>query len=251
MNKDIDHGQTHSGIATITYSSDRVNSYDAQFVKVMRQRIEGLAGDDAVRGVVLTANGPFFSFGFNVPLFLDWPREDFEIFLNDFTSLYLDIFRFPKPIVAALNGHTVAGGCMIALACDQRVMVDTKAKISLNEVTFGAGLFTGAVEILRHWVGPRVAEDIAMSGRMLQPEEAKELGLIDLTCEPQALLETARERVERLARNDLRAYANIKRLSRCHSWERIQKHEGESIRHFLDLWYSPETRDRLEQILIR
>ena len=56
----------------------QVNSYDAQFVKAIRQRIEGLAGDDEVRGVVLTATGPYPWFGFNIPRFLDWPREDFE-----------------------------------------------------------------------------------------------------------------------------------------------------------------------------
>ena len=91
--------------------------------------------------------------------------------MSNFIDLYRVLFSFPKPLVAAINGHAVAGGCMLANACDHRVMASGRAKISLNEVTFGATLPAGSAEMLAYWVGSRHAEALALSGRMVDASE--------------------------------------------------------------------------------
>jgi len=88
------------------------------------------------------------------------------------------MFIYPKPIIAALNGHTIAGGCMLALACDFRLMVPGKAKISLNEIGFGSSVFAGATEMLRFWVGSAMATEVLYSGAMYPANEAFRLGLV-------------------------------------------------------------------------
>ena len=85
-----------------------------------------------VGAVVLTGQGSFFSFGFDVPGFMSYPKDSFERYVISYSELVKGIFMFPKPVIAALNGHTVAGGCVLAMACDYRVMVSGKAKIALK-----------------------------------------------------------------------------------------------------------------------
>src|SRR5262245_9092749 len=110
------------GIAVIRLERGKVNAIDERVVEELAGCLQQLAADPQARAVILTGTGKFFSFGFDIPKMLAWPEEVFSDFLSKFTALYRDLFRFPKPVVAALNGHAVAGGCMLALACDTRVM---------------------------------------------------------------------------------------------------------------------------------
>src|SRR5271165_7211785 len=169
-----------AGIAEVTLSRGKVNALNEQAVQELRECFEKLAEQPEVTAVILTGQGTrFFSFGFDIPEFLGYSKEAFANYLERFTGLYTYLFTFPKPLVAALNGHTIAGGCMLALACDYRVMVSGKAKISLNEITFGSSLFAGSLRMLKFVVGERNAQAVAYSGTMYTAEEAQELGLVD------------------------------------------------------------------------
>jgi enoyl-CoA hydratase/carnithine racemase len=135
------------GIATVTLARWKVNAFNEPMVDEIRARFETLESEQDVRAVILTGRGKFFSFGFDVPDLLSYSKDDFISYLTKFTDLYTYLFMFPKPVVAALNGHTIAGGCMLATACDCRLMVSENAKIALNEITFGASVVAGSVEM--------------------------------------------------------------------------------------------------------
>jgi len=130
-------------------------------------------------------------------------------------------------------------------------MATGKAKISLNEVTFGAGLFAGSVEMLRAIVGHRRAETIALEGAMHSAEDARVMGLVDEVAAPEAVVPRALEIATGMAARDQVAYAAIKRLLRAPVVERIDSTEPASIARFVEIWYSPATRAQLRQILIR
>jgi 3,2-trans-enoyl-CoA isomerase len=129
--------QLQEGIATVVLERGKVNALNPVVVEELSATFSTLQGDTAARAVVLTGRGKFFSFGFDIPEFLSYTREEFTTYLTSFTALYRNLFMYPKPLVAALNGHAIAGGCMIALACDRAIMVQGNAKISLNEIAFG------------------------------------------------------------------------------------------------------------------
>ena len=156
-----------------------------------------------------------------------------------------------RALVAALNGHAVAGGCMLATAADYRVMADGKARISLNEITFGASLFAGSVEMLRHLVGPRQAEAIALEGAMFPAERAREIGLVDEVAPAETVLTRAVEIATDMASRDATAYAAVKRLLRGPVLERIRLSEAAGLQSFVEIWYSPTTREQLKKIRIR
>jgi len=244
------HVSKDGEIATVTLSRGKVNALNEPMVEEITTSLEDLATDNEVKSIIFTGSGKFFSFGFDVPEFLSYPKNDFVRYLETFTNLYTYVFSFPKPIVAALNGHTIAGGCMLATACDLRLMVTGKARISLNEITFGAPVFAGSLEMLRYCVGSRNAQSIVYSGAMYSAEEAFQLGLVDQVSAEDALAEDARKIAQELAQKDSSAFRSIKHLLRKPVAEEMIKRERDAIHEFVDIWYSEQTWENLKAIKI-
>jgi enoyl-CoA hydratase/carnithine racemase len=244
------HVSKDGEIATVTLSRGKVNALNEPMVEEITKSFEDLATDNEVKSIIFTGSGKFFSFGFDVPEFLNYSKSDFIRYLEKFTNFYTYLFLFPKPIVAALNGHTIAGGCMLATACDVRLMVRGTAKISLNEITFGAPVPAGSVEMLRYCVGSRNAQSILYSGAMYSAEEAFQLGLVDQVSSEDTLAEDARKVVQELAQKDGSAFKSIKTLLRQPLATAMRERERESIHEFVHIWYSGKTWENLKQIEI-
>lgn len=244
------HVSKDGEIATVTLSRGKVNALNEPMVEELTKSFEDLAIDNEVRSIIFTGSGKFFSFGFDVPEFLNYSKSDFIRYLEKFTNFYTYLFLFPKPIVAALNGHTIAGGCMLATACDFRLMVTGKAKISLNEITFGSAVLAGSVEMLKYCVGSRNAQSILYSGAMYSAEEACQLGLVDQVSSEDALTEEARKIAQELAQKDSPAFRGIKHLLRKPAAEQMIKREKDAILEFVDIWYSEQTWENLKTIKI-
>ena len=235
------------GIATVALSRGKVNAINEAVIDEMTGCFNALADDHEVRAVIITGQGKFFSFGFDIPEFLNYPKEDFVRYLTKFTDFYTALFLYPKPVVAALNGHTIAGGCMIAISCDYRVMVSGKAKIALNEINFGSSLFAGSVELMKLLLGQRKAEEAIYSGAMYSAEEAYQLGLIDRISTEEALESEARKMALMYASKDGAAFKSIKNLLRKPIVEEMRKREKDSIREFVGIWYSENTWKTLQE----
>ncbi len=238
-------------IAMIKMNRGKVNALNEPMVDELRGVFNSLKINQDVRAVILTGQGKFFSFGFDVPELYDYSPEEFAGYLRKFTDLYTDMFVFPKPLVAAINGHAVAGGCMLATACDVRLMVGGKAKISLNEITFGSSVFAGSVEMLRYIVGSRNAEKILFGGKMLSADDAHSMRLIDQVVHENSLLNSATMRATEMAVNNPHAFAGVKGLLRNPIAARMRQDEEPSIADFVKIWYSPKTRESLKTVQIR
>jgi 3,2-trans-enoyl-CoA isomerase len=240
----------NNGVATIRLNRGKVNAINETVVDQLRQSLNELEKDETVDSLILTGTGKFFSFGFDIPEFLGFAREDFARFLIKFTDLYAYLFLYPKPVIAALNGHTIAGGCMLANACDYRIMVSGKAKISLNEITFGASVFARSVEILKYCVGAKNAQRVLFNGEMFTADQALELGLIDQISTEDRLSEDAVQAAGNLAAGDKAAFGSIKLLLRKPVITDLTNSEKKSIENFLDIWYSESTWKKLQDIKI-
>ncbi|MEN6439059.1 MAG: enoyl-CoA hydratase/isomerase family protein [Syntrophobacter sp.] len=238
------------GIATIVLARGKVNALNETVVEEIGNHLARIETDDSLGSIILTGHGKFFTFGFDIPGFLNHTREEFAAYLHTFTGLCARIFTYPKPVIAALNGHTIAGGCMLATACDFRLMVTGGAKISLNEINFGSSVFAGSVEILKHCVGARNAERILYSGKMFTAEEAAGLGLVDRVTSAENLLPEAMDVAREFAAKSGAAFAEIKKLLRNPLAEAIAARERTFIEEFIRIWYSPQTWENLRAIKI-
>jgi len=164
------------GIARVVIRRGKVNAFNDAVIDEMSRTFGRLPlivcpGDHA------DGTGKFFSFGFDIPSSLATTGTIHPL-PDKLHRLYREIFLHPKPVVAMLNGHTIAGACMIATSCDYRLMVPGKARISLNEINFGSSVFAGPrrCSSARR---PRNAEDVLYSGAMYSAEEALRMGLVD------------------------------------------------------------------------
>jgi 3,2-trans-enoyl-CoA isomerase len=242
---------SQDGITTLTLTRGKVNAMNEEMVDHLIETVQKLGKDADTRAVVLTGQGSFFSFGLDVPELYNYSPADFTRFLTKFTDMYLRLFEFPKPLLAAINGHAVAGGFMISIPCDYRIMTTGKARISLNEITFGSSVFAGSIEILKCVTGHRNAELFALAGKMYSAEEAKALGLVDEVTPPESVLPRAQSLAAEMAARDAVAYTAIKELLRGPVIDEIKRTEADSIRRFVDIWYSPSTREKTKGIVIR
>ncbi len=242
---------TEDSVAWVKLGRGKVNPINEAVAEELVRTFEELAGDDSVKAVVLTGEGGFFSFGLDIPEFVTYPEESFTRFVEKFAALYTYIFSYPKAVVAALNGHTIAGGCMIATACDYRVMVLDKAKISLNEVTFGSSLFPGSAEMLKYCVGPRNAETVAFTGAMFSAEQALKLGLIDEVVPADSLVPRVAEIARQYALRHGPAFTSIKKLLRGDVADKMKQMDSIFRDEMVVIWYSEETRSKLRAIKIR
>jgi len=220
------------------------------YLQTIKKAFKSLEADRETKAILLTGQGSFFSFGFDIPEFLSFTKDEFTGYLTSFTGLYSYIFSYPKPVVAALNGHAIAGGCMLALACDHRVMTTGKARISLNEIDFGASVFAGCMEMLRFWVGGKNATEVLYSGAMYSAEEAKAIGMVDEVKTADELMDHATQIASELGSKQQPAFASIKLQLLKPVIEEMKRREPESIKEFANIWYSKETWANLKNIKI-
>jgi len=247
---DFIHLSNDEATAEIRINRGKVNALNEQVIEELAGCFERLAVDPQVRAVLLTADGPFFSFGFDIPEFLGYSKESFARFAKKFTGLYTNLFEYPKPVVAALNGHAIAGGCMLSLACDYRIMVSGKARISLNEITFGSSVFGSSAAMLKFIVGGRNAQAILYDGAMYSAEEALKLGMIDQVSTPDRLIDEARILAKRLGEIDPNAFTSVKALLRSPVAEEMRAKDTHSVQEFIEIWYSANTWQKLQTIQI-
>lgn len=143
------------------------------------QAMEALKNDDAVRGVVVVGKSPIFSVGLDVKELLMLDKEGTNTFFNTFGKMVLAMASFPKLMIAAINGHSPAGGCVMAICCDYRVMGDGPFTIGLNEVPVGIMINPLIYGLYAFWIGKRQAYHNFLNGKLCTPKEAKEIGLVD------------------------------------------------------------------------
>jgi enoyl-CoA hydratase/carnithine racemase len=238
-------------VAVVKLSRGKVNALNAQMVSELAACFEQLRSSRKARSVVLTGNGKFFSFGFDLPELLTYERPKLKRFLLDFTRLLTDLFLFPKPIIGALNGHTTAGGCMLATALDYRIMVEEKAKISLNEISIGVPVFSGPAAILQYVVGKRNAETVLFNGAMMEPGEAAGLGLVDSLVPVDQVLDSAIQKARQLGTKNPEAFAALKGMLRGPVVDAYSTTEEKSIDDWLDIWFTDEAQALLRKVEIR
>lgn len=240
----------HSGTVTLKLNIGRVNALELGTIDELETALKALENDAAVSSVVITGEGSFFSYGFNIPALLNYSKGEFTHFVTRFTELYSYLFLYPKPVVAALNGHTIAGGCILALACDARIMASGKPRLSLNELTIGATFLAGATEMLRFWAGNNHATQILYSGQLYSAEESETMGLVQHVVPLELLMDKAYSEARGLGEKNPEAFASMKSLLRTPIVDSMKIAEPDSIKEFVNIWYSYSVQQTLRTIKI-
>jgi enoyl-CoA hydratase/carnithine racemase len=197
--------------------------------------------------VLASASRKFFCIGFDVPALLPLPRAEFAAFLRSFDDLCLRLIAFPKPWVAAVRGHAVAGGCILALCCDYRLIADGRSLMGLNEIKLGVPIPYPAECRLRQLLGWRVARDVVDSGDFFAPSELLRFGLVERILPEAQLEEEAVRHAASLGRSTGGVFSRMKKNRTEALVSEIGSRLAEKEEEFIDCWYSAPARARLEE----
>jgi enoyl-CoA hydratase len=228
-------------VAVLRIEHGRVGALDVELLNALTEAVT--ASD---RALVITGSGSSFSAGVDLRRILDGGRPYTEELLAALSRTYRAVFDHPRPTVAAVNGHAIAGGCVLALACDVRLM--SGGRIGLAELAVGVPFPTAALEIVRHALG-RDADRAVLRAETVGPDDAVSLGMVHERCEPDELLPRALALATELAARSPEAYRLAK--SRLHrpADDAIEATTAEDDDVVLAGWTSEDTRRRIEAAL--
>jgi enoyl-CoA hydratase len=191
------------------------------------------------RAVVLTGTGSIFSAGVDLYQLVEGGRAYLAEFLPALDAAFLRLLAFEKPLVAAVNGHAIAGGYVMACAADRRILARGKATYGAPELAVGVPFPPSALELVRLGTPTGALREIALESRVFGAEDCLARGLVDELVEPAALLDRAVACAEELAGPPAIAFAITKRLLRRPATERLER-DGFRGPELLDAWASDE-----------
>ncbi|XVV00543.1 enoyl-CoA hydratase/isomerase family protein [Actinosynnema sp. CA-248983] len=232
------------GVGVVAMAHGKVNALDLELCREIRRVMGEL---DGVRALVLTGAGRVFSAGVDLKRVVDGGGAYVAEFVPALTAAFRAVFDVDKPVVAAVNGHAIAGGCVLAAACDHRVMAG--GTIGLPEPRVGVPFPHAALEIVRFAVGPVVARRVVFDGANYEPAVALGMGLVDELCEPDALRDravaVAHEWVDRIPAD---AFRHTKAQLRAELNARLDRLSDAAA---VDLWTKAATDGRIQDFLDR
>jgi enoyl-CoA hydratase/carnithine racemase len=240
---------TSKGLATLTLDRGRSNPINHQMVKELVACIKQLNDDDSVGGLIITGKPGFFSSGIDLIEAYDYDEEQIKQFWVDFLALPGALSTFKKPLIAAINGHSPAGGCVIALCCDYRVMVEGQFIIGLNEIPVGIIVPDGIFKLYSACVGEKKAYQYILEGKLLNPTEAHASGLVDEICAPENLQYVAEKKARAFMQFNSVTWSTSKMNLRSELINKLKQDHSETLNIMLKQWWAPETRKGLQMMI--
>jgi enoyl-CoA hydratase len=239
----------HEGILTLRLAHGKASALDVELLDALLRELDG-AGED-VRAVILTGTGSIFSAGVDLFRITQEGADYVRRFLPLLSRCLRALFAFPRPVVAAANGHAIAGGCVLVLAADARLMAAGGGRIGVPELLVGVPFPAAALEIVRFAVPRDKVQRLIYTGRTLPPAEALAAGLLDEVVAPDQLLARAQEVARQFAAIPPATYRLTKQALRAEALERIDRASEVQERAVLDVWSAAETHAQIREYLRR
>jgi enoyl-CoA hydratase len=236
-------------VTLVRLARGRSNALDTELCR----EIVGQFGEirrDGARAAVLTGAGPMFCAGVDLLRIRDGGPGYLDEFLPALTDAFLAVFGCPIPVVAAVNGHAIAGGCILVAACDHRIMNADRGRIGVTELQVGVPFPVAALEILRFAVGTQRLGELISSARTYPAADALAIGLVDETAGEAAVLDRAVEVAGGLATLPSQALAHTRRQIRRPALEAIAR-QRDSDKTVRALWASAEGLDAIRAFINR
>jgi 3,2-trans-enoyl-CoA isomerase len=240
----------HDTIHELRLARPPVNALNPALVRSLRTAVEG-ASREGARGIVLSGREGMFSAGLDVPALLQLQRDDLRVFWNDFFGLCAALARSSIPVVAAVTGHAPAGGAVLAIMCDYRVMADGAFKIGLNETQVGLAVPDCIQAALRRLVGAYRAERLMVAGAMLEASDAKAVGFVDELVATDLVVPRAIAWLSDLLKLPPIAMSETRRLARADLTAVFADPDAFHVEDLLDRWFAPEAQSVLQALVAR
>ena len=231
----------HDRIKLIQMSDEGPNAIDLNFLTHLEKEFE-LNGE--YDGIILTGNGHFFSAGLNIVKLIDANRKEIKDVITTFSCTLKKVMTFPGPVIAVVNGHAVAGGCLLALSCDYRIGISGNYQMGINELVLGVDLPPIALVAIRKSIPPNYLFNVSVLGKLCSPEEAVSIGLLNELVDPGEAITSAYTKIGPMI-SSLRPFQRLKREKLMPELKNLEN-EYNFIDDFVKQWFSPNTQKKLQ-----
>lgn len=239
--------ETRDGMLVLTIDRPPVNALDVDTLNEVTD-VLGKAVWEGEGPVVLTGTGNLFSAGADLRRVLEGGPDYVAAGITAMSQAFEALFVFPRPVVAAINGHALAGGCVLACAADYRVMAET-ATIGTVEVKAGVPFPSWALEIVRFVVPPHRLQEVILTGRSYAGADALAMGLVDEVVPDEHVMERAAEVAGELGAVPAETYRLVKHALRKPAIDAAVKGAAAMDSDVTTAWSSPEVQDAIRRLL--
>ena len=229
------------GIGLIKMAHGKVNAMSLEFVVALNEQLESLAADDRVKQVIIAGNDRVFSAGVDLKRLISEDLSYLDQFLPELTSMFMNVFEFRKPVIAAITGHAVAGGCVLACAADYRV-ISNRAKIGVPELRVGVPFPVSGMEIMRWATTASSFRKVINTGATFYGDEAVTVGFADETADAANVLEVAMKATEPFSVVPPDVFRITKRQMHQPVMEKIARGKELFEKEIYRLWRDDQTR---------
>lgn len=240
----------HGPIIELRLARPPVNALNPELIAALRQAIEAAPGQGH-QAIVLSGHPGLFSAGLDVPTLLGLDRVALLATWRDYFAVLAALARSPIPVVAALTGHSPAGGAVIALYADYRIMADGEYRIGLNEVQVGLVVPEVIQAAFRRLLGAHRAERLLVSGAMITAAEAFAIGLVDELAPAEAVVAKAIAWCEQHLALPAQAMQLTRRMARADLVALFDDPARLDLEGFADHWFAESTQQVLHGLVAR
>jgi len=244
--RSIDHGP----VRELRLERPPANALAPELVDALADAVRAAPGDGA-EALVLSGAPGMFSAGLDVPYLLTLDRDGISAAWAGFYDLLRALADSPVPVAAAITGHSPAGGAVLAIFCDRRVMAQGPFAIGLNEVQVGIPLPPALWAALLRVVGRRTAERLAVAGELVPADEALRLGLVDELASPEAVVERALGWCQKLLALPRGPMLTTRARARRDLCQAVRQGGEREVAGLVDDWFSDETQAALQAMVAR
>jgi enoyl-CoA hydratase/carnithine racemase len=240
----------HGDLQEIRLARPPVNALEPAMLTALAEAVRQ-APSEGVRGIVLSGRPGVFSAGMDVPHLMRLDRDALKAGWMTLFDAARALASSEIPVVAAIAGHSPAGGCVLALCCDYRIMARGPFRIGLNEVQVGLVAPDAIQALMRRVVGPYRAERLLVAGALVDAEQALAIGLVDELTDAEHVVVRATVWLEELLKLPQAAMRATRRLARADMIAALDDFTDAKLAGFLDEWHSPSTQAALQALLAR
>jgi len=235
------------GIVTVRLAHGKASALDVELLQALSAELDAAA---EARALVLTGTGSIFSAGVDLFRMTNEGEEYVRRFFPLLTDCIRRLFVYPRPMVVAANGHSIAGGGLMIMCGDYRLMAEGSARVGVPELLVGVPFPAAPLEVVRWAVRPELLQALVYRGRTFAPREALAEGLVDEVVPAESLVDRAREVAAELAALPPEVFRITKQRLRGEAAERMARDPGYDAAA-LALWSAPETHARIRDYLAK
>ena len=242
--------ENHGPIRELRLNRPPVNALTSDLLQRLRQAVED-APKDGAHALVLSGAPGMFSAGLDLRMLVTLDRPGIDALWKDLYDTLRTIACSTIPVVAAITGHAPAGGTVLALFCDWRVVAQGEWKMGVNEVQVGLALPPVILRALQRLVGAHQAERLSTRGLLLGPEEAAAIGLVDEVIPPEQVIPRAIAWCKEMLSIPPQAMAYTRKQARTGLTELFKRDLGSELEDMRTAWWTDETQSMLKSVVER